>query len=389
MNDRTIDGKKSLHLEEIQSDWHQQGRDKGYKSKLKPEDIEVKFIKGNPPEGADPRNYPGYWESFDKQGNMISRHGGNRPEDVVRQEAITLRSKEGVPDAPFKKTWHELALKRAIREAAENGYERLSWTPGEAQAARYDLSKQINLLSGMKEPNGKYNIYLEGKDGRPLFSDQNGFSYNGQKSVTVEELENLVGKEVAKKITEGKPNKEGWVDVRDKDLKIGGEGMKGFYDQIIPKSVEKIAKEFGVKVKKDNLPVNEKQIEKLWKEFENTKPDEIATKEHKKDWDEMVEARRRLQPLIDDRNRELNNVEYEIVKKDWDEINKALDQIHEQMVEDTLRRKEKELKGESIFYIDIPPSMRQSIVGKGFPLFSQTPTLTPIDFEPEFEEEIK
>jgi hypothetical protein len=30
MNDRTIDGKKSLHLEEIQSDWHQQGRDKGY-----------------------------------------------------------------------------------------------------------------------------------------------------------------------------------------------------------------------------------------------------------------------------------------------------------------------------------------------------------------------
>jgi len=31
MNDRTIDGKKSLHLEEVQSDWHQQGRDKGYK----------------------------------------------------------------------------------------------------------------------------------------------------------------------------------------------------------------------------------------------------------------------------------------------------------------------------------------------------------------------
>ena len=32
MNDRTIDGKKALHLEEIQSDWHQQGRERGYKN---------------------------------------------------------------------------------------------------------------------------------------------------------------------------------------------------------------------------------------------------------------------------------------------------------------------------------------------------------------------
>jgi hypothetical protein len=32
-------------------------------------------------------------------------------------------------------------------------------------------------------------------------------------------------------------------------LKVGGEGMKGFYDQIIPKALEKIGKEYGVKVK--------------------------------------------------------------------------------------------------------------------------------------------
>ena len=39
MNDRTVDGKKSLHLEEIQSDWHQQGRDKGYKGQKKAREL--------------------------------------------------------------------------------------------------------------------------------------------------------------------------------------------------------------------------------------------------------------------------------------------------------------------------------------------------------------
>ena len=46
-----------------------------------------------------------------------------------------------VPDAPFKKSWPELAMKRTIRQAVEEGKSRVSWTPGEAQAARYDLSK--------------------------------------------------------------------------------------------------------------------------------------------------------------------------------------------------------------------------------------------------------
>ena len=55
-----------------------------------------------------------------------------------------LRPKWLVPDAPFKKTWPELLMKRMIRYASENGYDGISWTPGEEQAARYDLSKQID-----------------------------------------------------------------------------------------------------------------------------------------------------------------------------------------------------------------------------------------------------
>ena len=39
-----------------------------------------------------------------------------------------------VPDAPFKKTWPELMLKRMIQYAAMHGYDGISWTPGEEQA---------------------------------------------------------------------------------------------------------------------------------------------------------------------------------------------------------------------------------------------------------------
>jgi hypothetical protein len=34
VNDRTVDGKKTLFVEEIQSDWHQAGRKKGYKTEI-------------------------------------------------------------------------------------------------------------------------------------------------------------------------------------------------------------------------------------------------------------------------------------------------------------------------------------------------------------------
>ena len=32
------------------------------------------------------------------------------------------------------------------------------------------------------------------------------------------------------------------------DLKVGGEGMKGFYDKIVPEAANKLGKQFGAKV---------------------------------------------------------------------------------------------------------------------------------------------
>ena len=51
--------------------------------------------------------------------------------------------KNGVPDAPFKTSWHEMMFRRLVRMAAEEGKDWLGWTTGEQQAERYDLSKSI------------------------------------------------------------------------------------------------------------------------------------------------------------------------------------------------------------------------------------------------------
>lgn len=222
MNDRTIDGKKSLHLEEIQSDWHQAGRKKGYKQNFsKVEADELQRLRNKPP-------------------SEITTNDNRRMAELLERRDVA--DKGGIPDAPFKKNWHELALKRAIREAAENGYERLSWTPGEAQAARYDLSKQVDQIKYLKNDDGTYNI-VPFKNNSPMHAVE-------REAVSADKLADIVGKEVAEKIIKDQGKREG-KDIgvlEGVDLKVGGEGMKGFYDNIIPKTIEKLGKQYGVKV---------------------------------------------------------------------------------------------------------------------------------------------
>ena len=81
-------------------------------------------------------------------------------------------AQDGVPPAPFSKTWHEQAMKRALRYAAENGYDGIGWTPGEVQAERYDLSKQIDnvkaKVSKMADGELGAELVITGKNGEAL-----------------------------------------------------------------------------------------------------------------------------------------------------------------------------------------------------------------------------
>ena len=60
-------------------------------------------------------------------------------EDYAKQHIQSMdKSFPRVPDMPFKKTdqWVNLALRRMMRYAAENGFDRIAWTNGEQQAGK-------------------------------------------------------------------------------------------------------------------------------------------------------------------------------------------------------------------------------------------------------------
>ena len=253
-NERTdADGKKTLFIEEIQSDWHQEGRKKGYvfhEAELTDKQRREELIAyatelGNKYGVNTMHSGRDFWSRLEK--------AGATSEEIMKYKELSSArvssqlDKEGaVPDAPFKKTWEELALKRMLRYATENGFDSISWTTGEQQADRYDLSKQVDEIGYEKYADGRYELMIGPKDNSDPIN----------KIVEEKELPDIVGKEIADKIiqNEGKsiPSDSeilpGGKRLDNVDLKVGGEPMKKFYDQKIRNIMQKLVKKHGAKV---------------------------------------------------------------------------------------------------------------------------------------------
>ncbi len=241
-NERTgSKGERILFLEEIQSDWHQKGRKQGYGGKFS-----VSSSTG--------RIDDFFFKTREEAEAEIERREIEYP-DAMHQ---IFDKAKGVPDAPFKTTWPELALKRMVRWAAENGFDQVSWTPGQVQADRYDLSKQIA------------SIELEG-DSDALYVT--AYNHSNQKvfdtyPTSLENLPNLIGKEAAEKLLAqrettlfGKPKVR---KLSGLDLKVGGEGMIAFYDKMLVDAANKLGKKFGAKVERTSIPGEKKNAVTGW-----------------------------------------------------------------------------------------------------------------------------
>lgn len=146
-----------------------------------------------------------------------------------------------VPEAPFKKTWHELMFRRLVRLAAEQGKSWLGWTTGEQQAERYDLSKQLSRVKISQTAVGHYGIDAYNPAGTLVVSQ----SYPEAK------LPEVIGKELADRAIADLAKREPLdktVSYSGLDLKVGGEGMRGFYDKILVDYANKFGKKFGARV---------------------------------------------------------------------------------------------------------------------------------------------
>ena len=61
------------------------------------------------------------------------------------------KGKTEVPDAPFADTYHEYVLKRLLREAAEQGYDSIGWTPADIQMKRWNPNRKTNAQMGLTD----------------------------------------------------------------------------------------------------------------------------------------------------------------------------------------------------------------------------------------------
>jgi len=232
-NERTdADGARVLFLEEIQSDWHQAGRKEGY----------AKDITGWSAVRTGRKNERGRaeWTVKNPDGDVQGTVFAIREQGAIRR--VAKAPVNAPPDAPWKKTWPIKTFQRMVRYAAENGFDKIAWTPGEVQAARYDLSKHIKEINYEQDTDGSDNYDLQaiGHDGKEAFSEED---------ITIARIEELVGKEIAQKIQSGEGRDDSseyrsWRSLSGLDLKVGGEGMREFYDKILPAEVNKF---FGKK----------------------------------------------------------------------------------------------------------------------------------------------
>lgn len=234
LSDREVDGKRTLLVEEIQSDWAQKGRREGF---------------------ADPTPLTfDEWKAKHFADSTLSDETLRmRYDTAMSQDAAPKKS--GIPTAPFVTDtgkWTTLSLKRVLKMAADEGYDAVGIVPGAEQAKRYDLSKQVDKLLYKQNADGTYKLsaQITGQGGRML-----------GESIPASKLEDHVGKEVADRIVSGTGDainlggpgtisqpKDMWTSLAGEGLKVGGEGMKGYYDKIVPDALNKLAKEYGVKV---------------------------------------------------------------------------------------------------------------------------------------------
>ena len=257
VNDRVdADGKKMLLIEEVQSDWHQAGREKGYGPKME-KSVEAYY------ETKDGQRIPiGFGKTKEEAEAAIDVGWKNQVD--IKYATTERQIGEGVPDAPFKDTWHQLALKRALKEAVDKGYDRIGLTTGKQQAERYDLSKQISKVyyspPDSKQAN-KYGTVFKAFDSRG--------NEIINKSVTPEELPGIVGKEVAQKLLNADSNSMGVKALEGVDLQVGGEGMKKYYDEIYPAFLEKQGKKYGAKVGETQVPTDRSIIDGMPSRYQN------------------------------------------------------------------------------------------------------------------------
>ena len=483
VSDRVDDqGKKVLYVDEIQSDWHQSGRDKGYatpeqmkrKDELESnlrrilnegptyEEIEAfyqpgkivetpwgfdKVLRFNPQspasggvskaewEKAYSTNFnelmaeaemeslrtgrqihvgdiarlakqetddtmgainPAKWwsvevQEVDAQGNpkrgTKPRVHATSPADSMRMEINKeLRPLyDAVPDAPFKKNWHELAVKQILDEAAGGDYDRVVFGPGKEQIDRYKQTLRqtvdnITYEMGTREDSKQALKVIGYKDGQNVFGawvdpETQKIIGGPANDKTVREV---FGEGVASKVNADLPDMLSSMDtaprtIEGDDLSVGGRFMYKFYDEIVPQYAKQYAgKEFGAPTGPVDIPIGgknvpEEEIRRLMDEISESETDEFMARTQDL---AHQEADAQVRAYFGD----------DVDAMDQDEFDQHVWNTMDDIIPDAQGRALRQMAEEKLganqpqtvrgFGVDITPEMREKIRSQGQRMFS-------------------
>jgi len=293
-------GDDVLFLEEIQSDWHQQGRDAGYKQRLSEKEVQglkeqlhtfmnetvAPWIAAISKEAG---LQPGFTirqahehlfrlagdaraeaRRLDAQNNPAlnedaeaARTQAKRWDDLATQarwmylrvldlgRQVNSRESLGeVPDAPFKQTWPEMVLRRMFRWAADNGYKAIAWTTGDQQIERWSGhgTKDATVVEWF--PEEKELVVTRRHRDVPETLATN---------VSKKALKAYLGKGLAADLL-AQPLLEHGAHRLEADegevFQVGGQGMRFFYDAALTKIANKLAKKHGASVEEGYVQVD-------------------------------------------------------------------------------------------------------------------------------------
>ena len=258
------DGNRVLVIDEIQSKRHQEGKDKGYKGDKEYQEAKDRYDRAMADVDA-------YWKELtDKYGlevntnmtpdekSLLDNKTSVGREAFLNLEEKSQKQKESVPDAPFRDSWDALAMKRMLRLAAEEGYDKIAWTSGQMQSDRYGMTKVLGDFYYKPNGDGTYKVSAALNQRRTGYTDYSDLNYD---SLTVDKIGEIFGKEIAGKVSEGKGrkgyshnNETDWITFSGRDLKMANEGMRYFYDQKLVNWMNKYGKKWGVQVADLTLP---------------------------------------------------------------------------------------------------------------------------------------
>jgi len=224
LNERDYKGNKVTFVEEIQSDWAREGRDKG-------------FIKDTTGWTAKQNTS----EALSKNLWFVKDEKGVKVADMVAPDAKTAinGAAKGVPSNPLLKNWQELSIKRALQDAVNNNSAYFAWINGEQTSARYNLSTQVDGIEWYKSKGNKGKLInitpKSGTDFNIVVDDNGTLIEAGRTGWEGKKLNEVLGKGLADKIMEDESG-----NLSGEGLKFGGEWAANLYDKQIKSIVEKV-----------------------------------------------------------------------------------------------------------------------------------------------------